>query len=532
MSEGSEETWKVAGSKRQRGMRSPIQDTPRKKIKTNKKVEKEETAEFRATTLVMNTAEWSERSSRYNRFVNRSSDAEDCHQTRNNQNRSSCQGPSNRKHSVADDEATEQSNQLQATITKNHGYRHCPKSTGCSTYGPFRGHPGNPVGRKNDNVGPQGKGRGTYDECEDSMGRHTPHINPDRLPRNISSETVHTRSDTVLPLPKVRPHKQNVLSDQLNMQHLRRQTQHSRMHRKTEDNDNQSKMQQLHRTAHNSIKSMSCTETKGTSYPEVCPDKASQVRTEDNTSTDRTANIRPNNVGLFSCTGSPKEQNTTIRHDAQTHTRTNKENHIHRYDQRQACTNQNSRASNQQGTSQHKGIRQHKRSSQHKESSQHKGISQHKGASQQTAINQQSPDDQLDKDTTRHEQSRSTRCVRANFGHARNTTAATTTSYGSTRPGCKDDRQINDNISSNTNDTISEAGLAQVHHEAAVRNKDSGDVHLSAGRTQALDGTEKIRELKIVHWNAQGANQKTARITSTILNENIDIMMIQDTRLQ
>ena len=58
MSEGSEETWKVAGSKRQRGMRSPIQDTPRKKSKANKKVEKEETAEFRATTLVMNTAEW------------------------------------------------------------------------------------------------------------------------------------------------------------------------------------------------------------------------------------------------------------------------------------------------------------------------------------------------------------------------------------------------------------------------------------------------------------------------------------------
>ena len=166
------------------------------------------------------------------------------------------------------------------------------------------------------------------------------------------------------------------------------------------------------------------------------------------------------------------------------------------------------------------------------ESSQHKGISQHKGVSQQTAINQQSPDDQLDKDTTRHEQSRSTRCVRANFGHARNTTAATTTSYGSTRPGCKDDRQINDNISSNTIDTISEAGLGQVHHEAAVRNKDSGDVHLSAGRTQALDGAEKIHELKIVHWNAQGANQKTARITSTILNENIDMMMIQDTRIQ
>ena len=145
MSEGSEETWKVAGSKRQRGMRSPIQDTPRKKSKANKKVEKEETAEFRASTLVMNTAEW-----------------------------------------------TSEVHAIIALSIDHPTLKIVTKSTGCSTYGPFRGHPGNPVGRKNDNVGPQGKGRGTYDECEDSMGRHTPHINPDRLPRNISSETVYT----------------------------------------------------------------------------------------------------------------------------------------------------------------------------------------------------------------------------------------------------------------------------------------------------------------------------------------------------
>ena len=35
-----------------------FQDTPRKKSKTNKKVELEETTEIRATTLVMNTDEW------------------------------------------------------------------------------------------------------------------------------------------------------------------------------------------------------------------------------------------------------------------------------------------------------------------------------------------------------------------------------------------------------------------------------------------------------------------------------------------
>ena len=49
---------------------------------------------------------------------------------------------------------------------------------------------------------------------------------------------------------------------------------------------------------------------------------------------------------------------------------------------------------------------------------------------------------------------------------------------------------------------------------------------------KALDGMDMPRELKIVHWNAQGANRKRALITSCIINEGIDIMLIQDTRLK
>ena len=122
-----------------------------------------------------------ERSSRNNCFVNGPSVAQDCHQTGISQNTNSSKRPSNGRHSVADDRAAKQINQLQATSTKNHSYRHCPESTSCSTYGPVECHPRNPVGRKNDKVGPPGKGRGTNDECENSMGRNTAHINPDRL---------------------------------------------------------------------------------------------------------------------------------------------------------------------------------------------------------------------------------------------------------------------------------------------------------------------------------------------------------------
>ena len=38
--------------------------------------------------------------------------------------------------------------------------------------------------------------------------------------------------------------------------------------------------------------------------------------------------------------------------------------------------------------------------------------------------------------------------------------------------------------------------------------------------------------IKIVHWNAQGANTKLGRIKSTIVHKKINIMLIQDTRLE
>ena len=49
------------------------------------------------------------------------------------------------------------------------------------------------------------------------------------------------------------------------------------------------------------------------------------------------------------------------------------------------------------------------------------------------------------------------------------------------------------------------------------------------------DGTQTAflkATVKIVHWNVQGANTELGRIKSTIVNEKIDIMLIQDTRLE
>ena len=76
------------------------------------------------------------------------------------------------------------------------------------------------------------------------------------------------------------------------------------------------------------------------------------------------------------------------------------------------------------------------------------------------------------------------------------------------------------------------AGLDQALPEAATQINDSQDVNLSTGMAKALDGMGMPRELKIVHWKAQGANRKRALITSCIINEGIDIMLIQDTRLK
>ena len=58
MCEDSVNEWKIAGRKTAEGYKFTNQDTCRNKRKANKGVELEETAEFRATTLLRYTAEW------------------------------------------------------------------------------------------------------------------------------------------------------------------------------------------------------------------------------------------------------------------------------------------------------------------------------------------------------------------------------------------------------------------------------------------------------------------------------------------
>ena len=327
------------------------------------------------------------------------------------------------------------------------------------------------------------------------MGRHSPHITPDRLPRHISSETVYTRSDTVLLLPEVQPHKQDVSSDQLNLRYLRGQTQHSRMHRKTKDSDNPTEMQQLQRSAHNGIKSLSCTETKSTSNPEVYPGDASQVRTEDNISTGGTARIHPYNVRLSRCTEKSKEQNTTSRHYAQTNTWTNKEI-IRRHHQRQACNNHNTKASSQQANHQNKRTCQQRNS-------------------QNGRTSQQIPRNQLNRDTTavRTSGGHSNTDLRASCNNAYRSNATTDPTVLCQRNKSQESNSSNDSI----------------HSEST---EEPGDDALGTDDAGASEGADLPTEFRIVHWNAQGLNSNLHILESTIRNHNLDAMIVHDTRIE
>ena len=167
MSKDSETKWTIAGSKRPRGMKSHSRALLERKKKSTQENRTGGNSGIQSYNPSDEHRRVDERSSRNNCFINGPSVAQDCHQTGISKDANLRKGPSNGRHSTA-----KQINQLQTTSTKNHSYRHCPESTSCSTYGLVDDHPRNPVGRKNDKVEPQGKGRGTNGECSNATSAH------------------------------------------------------------------------------------------------------------------------------------------------------------------------------------------------------------------------------------------------------------------------------------------------------------------------------------------------------------------------
>ena len=69
--------------------------------------------------------------------------------------------------------------------------------------------------------------------------------------------------------------------------------------------------------------------------------------------------------------------------------------------------------------------------------------------------------------------------------------------------------------------------------DGLVLNNDpyQDDTHSTLGRSTITNGTHRAAtHIKRVHWNAQGAITKTSAIKTAIVQDDLDIVMIQDTR--
>ena len=88
---------------------------------------------------------------------------------------------------------------------------------------------------------------------------------------------------------------------------------------------------------------------------------------------------------------------------------------------------------------------------------------------------------------------------------------------------------------------FSKTGLSKVHpnsfkdlreDDGLVLNNDpyQCDSPSTSGRSTTINGTHRAAtHIKLVHWNAQGAITKTSAIKTAIVQDDLDIVMIQDT---
>ena len=360
-------------------------------------------------------------------------------------------------------------------------------------------------------------------EHQSQMGRLCPStIYSSRPSRLLHSKTIYSGSGEVLQMPKIRAHNKNMSSNAVNVRNLQWEPQNNCMSREERNRTCDNQMQQLQRTARIGLKSMSCKNPESTSDTEVTNSQTSNSKNNPGIQQTSTTNIQSNhqgictnNGGLSSCANSYPRKTNSSKGKQQNHQQNTNSKKGRRMQASVVCR------SNQAPV---KEIC----SSTTQKSSGHASQDSSISAARQTS----NPGNNREYNPTEPQKARSTRYVRANSGHAHSTTATTKTSSGSTRQRSKDYHQINDNIRPKTNDTTCGAGLDQAFPEAATQINDSQDVNLSTGMAKALNGMDMPRELKIVHWNAQGANRKRALITSCIINEGIDIMLIQDTRLK
>ena len=384
--------------------------------------------------------------------------------------------------------------------------RHRSASTTRGSNGPSKGHhTSSSGGRSHVCLEFHGKGSSAYNEHQDQVRRQTSSQCGDRLSGIVQRKAIHTRPDPLLPLSAFRPHHKNMPPRNIYMRDLQQESPYFRMHRETQDPACSSQMQQLQGSPRHSLQSVPCEKTKSTSFGA----KTQAGFRESRAPEVRIGHIRPVIRGL------PRSSTSTAVFTC---------NGVYPEDQEHVChrnTLENSKADNT--SHQH---RQTERPS-HKTSTPTKS---HEYASQQQA----EPPQHLQGTNSHPREYRIHRDIHPTAGTAlyphRTIEATASNPPESNKEDCNQDALINTGThrgdsGSNVSDTSQPVHSRQI--QLVGDPSESSDSDGDGTQTAFLKAT-----VKIVHWNAQGANTKLGRIKSTIVHENIDIMLIQDTRLE
>ena len=462
---------------------------------------------------------------RHDSSIHRVSQPQDTIQARTHSHAHPSQRPGKPGHSTQSNDSAKQSRQLCPTTSINHhSLRHCATSSNCHTNGPSQGHPISAGGGTHVRLESSSTSLTANHERQDQVGRPAPFQNRHRPLGLIQRKTLHARSDSLLPVSALRSHNKDLPSRNVHLRYLQRATPHNNLPGEAQDGSSHATMQQLQREAFHSFQSLPSQEA-------ACPGTSSKTKQHQadpsgsQTSQATQSRFSPFNGRLPGSSTSTSPQQADHK-----------------------ATSRGPRTTNVPGTVSPARLRRRSRevhgtqaertsckTRAHTESRAYPSDPGHANQPQDHDGNQQNKPLQHSQSVSNYtRRNRNRRDMQQTVGTAlcstRSAEAIVNGPSESNKKHCSEDALVN-------------AGTTRGDHSGnvsaasqPVRNRQVqlvGDPSESSDSDGDGDQTAFLKStIKIVHWNAQGANTKRGRIKSTILHEKIDIMLIQDTRLE
>ena len=394
--------------------------------------------------------------------------------------------------------------------------RHRSASTSRGSNGPSKGHHAFSSGsRSHVCLEFHSKGSSAYNEHQDQVRRQTSSQCRDRSSGIVQCKAVHTRSDPLLPVPAVWTHNENMPPRNIHLRDLQRRTPNHSMPTKAHNRSSHATMQQLQREAFNSFESLPSQEA-------TCSGTGSKTQQHQENPSSNTTNqtiqqrLSPNNGRLPKSPASTTPRTTYLSATSKGSHSTNDGGSYNPAQLRR-------RNKQELGTQTERPSR---KTNAPTESYEHASQQQAHASSQQTELLQHPQS--VSNYTRRNRNHRDMQqTVRTALCSTRSAEAIISGPSESNKKHCSEDALINTRTPRGDHSGNVSAASQPVHNLQSQSCPDP-DENSNGDDTQTVLSTASV---KIVHWNAQGANTKLGLIASEIKDKEIDIMMIQDTRL-